>query len=245
MMNLFGRLQYSSPGLGVTFIGAPTEMSLEASATKEEASGFPFGAVGTLQTLDSAAGKTSWVLSMKQSSIDTTALEFILNQKRQAIASMVVPTSQDYVVTTGATLTVTGLTADQPVNITVLTDSGNSFLKQVIGSATPAAGEFKVTANTITFHTSLATGSVLGLYYTETKTNLQAIGGSAPIAQFGNMSCTFVIGGTRMDNQRFWMPRVAHDGNIKIGLGVSGEQEIKFDCSVPTGFNLPYMVYPA
>jgi hypothetical protein len=240
-----GRLLFVSEDQQVVHVLKPSKFSYARKGTKIEARGFPFN-VGPVQKLDSAVQSEDWTLKLTQESFDKLDLQLILDQREATIASIQLPGETTNVTvpsTAPYTVTVNGLTADQNVKSTVVSDTAPLYLNQVTGSATVTAGTFKVTANTITFDAAQAKETV-ALYYLETKTNIEIVGATAAPASYGYCAFKGIVKGSRT-TQHVWFPRVAYTRDFEQAYGDKSEVSLEYDVLTPAAWGQPFAFWDA
>jgi hypothetical protein len=240
-----GRLLFASDDRKVVHVGKLSKFSFGRSGTKITASGFPLD-VAPIQTLDSAIQKEEYTLKVSQESFDELDLQFVTDQVEQQVATIVLPGDMTKAVvpaTAPYEVTVTGLTADQPVKVTVVSDTAPKYLSQVTGATAIATGNYKVTANTITFHADQA-GATIALFYLEAKTTLKVIGGNAPAQSYGVCAFKGIIKGTRT-TKHLYFPRIAYTRDFEFPFGDKSEVGMEFDILAPGGWSQPYAIWNA
>lgn len=240
MLYQAGRLLFVSPDLELVHVGRLSKFSIGRKNTLVTASGFPFD-VGPVQELDSASQKSEWTLKITQESIDELDLQFVLDQREATASSIVLPGSTTKVVVPSSSpyeVTVTGLTVDQEVKATVVSDTDPKYLEQVASAGSPATGQFEVTANKIAFHADQA-GKTVAIYYLETLTSQLVIGGNTAIASYGVCSFKGIIKGTRT-TKHFYLPRISYLGDFELQVGDKSEIGMEFKMLTPADWNAPY-----
>jgi hypothetical protein len=211
----------------------PVSATLETKTEEIEATGYPFEE-SVIQTLDSAIVKETTTLTLSQESVDDLDLQMILDRQKGEVT---VPT------TTPFEVTIAGLTANQDVVASVLSDTTPEYLKRV--TAAPAnADEFQVVANKLIFHSGAAGLTVVG-WKTKTETAIPMIGATNPDSSYGELSFSGIIKGTR-SRQRIYIPRMKRTGDKKLGVSAKVEAaEMVYKCLTPSGWTDSYAMWDA
>jgi hypothetical protein len=242
-----GRLMIVSPTLKTLTVIRPKSIKYSRKNTKVEAYGFPFSDVGAQVKTDSAIVKSDWLFEFTQEAYDQNLGPLIHNQQSAVSPSIQLPgpTTKLVVPASGAfEVLVTGLTADQDCYATVVSDTTPTQLTQVKGATAIAAGNFKVTSGTVTFHSTLA-GATIAFFYLETKTSLRVQGGNTPILEYGD--CFFVgqLAGTRT-NEYVYFPKLSPQGDFEAGVEDKAiENKMVYDALTPSDWPLPYVRWAA
>jgi hypothetical protein len=229
----------------VVHVLKPSQFGYGRAGEKIEAFGFPYD-VGPSQKLDSAIRQENYTLNLTQQSIDGLDFQVLLDQREGEIASIQLPGEQSRldVPTVGPyTVTVPGLTIDQVCFATVLSDTDPLYLNQVTGAGVVAAGTFKITADTVTFHGTQA-GATIAFYYLETKTGTKIIGATATPSSYGSCSFKGIIKGTRT-KKHIWFPRVVYTRDFEQTIGDTSEISLAYDVLTPAAWNQPYAFWDA
>lgn len=244
MLYQAGQLVFVSPDQGTLTYLNPSKFKYAKKTTKIEAYGFPVTSVGSVQKVDSEVGRADWLLTLTQESFNPEMFQLLLNQKESTISSIQLP-GPNMVLTVPATpfaVTITGLTADQVCYAQVVSDTNALQLTQVTGATAIAAGTFKVSTDTVTFHSSQA-GATVVFYYLETKTSIKVIGGTAAPATFGYCAFKGIIKGTRGVNKHIWFPRVKYTEDFEQEVGDKSEIALEYDILTPAAQALPYAIW--
>lgn len=229
----------------ILHIFKPTSFSFASEVTEITSEGFSYD-VNPIQILDSAISREEFTLTIPQTSTDNLDLQMFVDQREATITSISIPTDEKITVpSTGPyTVTVAGLagTADQDVVAVVLSDTGPKYLKRVLSSATPAAGEFEINiTDEITFNAAQA-GATVVIWYNKTETSLVAIGGTAPRSQYGVMSFSAVIEGPRVKKQLF-IPRLSRTSGASLGVAADAtETSLTYKATTPSGWSVPFLL---
>jgi hypothetical protein len=222
----------------------PVSANLDTKTDNIEATGFPFDE-SEIQILDSANIKETTTLTVSQESLDELDLQMLLDQREQTTPTIALPTIVKVTVpsVTPFEVAIAGLTANQDVVATVLSDTNPIYLKRV--TAAPAAiGEFQVTAGKLVFHSGAAGLSVV-VWSTKTETALLVIGGTNPDTSYGEMSFSGILKGTRQ-RKRLYIPRIVRTGDKKLGVSSKVETaEMQYKCLTPSGWSKPYVMWDA
>lgn len=243
----------TATGTGTTLGGAinsvlhvfrPTGFTLATEATFISADGFPYQ-VGPIQIVDSAVAKEVTKLTIPQASIDNLDLQIMADAQYNTISNFTIP--DDVLVTVPSsgpyTVTVSALTtADQDCVAVVQNDTAPQYLTRVLSTGTPGPGQFKVgSSGVVTFNAAQAGQNVV-LSYFKQQTG-QYIGGTAPRTQYGTLSFSGKIKGTR-GTWRIWIPSLRR--TTGLNLSVTGQVQptsLEYLCQVKSGFSLPYVMW--
>ncbi len=243
----------SVTGTGATVAGTfsdvlhyfkPTGFTLSSEATFITADGFPYD-VGPIQIVDSAVAKEVFKLQIPQASVDGLDMQMFLDAQNQTISNFSIP--DDVKVTVPATgpytVTVAALAAaDQDCVGVVLSDTGPRYLQRVLSTATPGNGQFKVGASGVVTFNAAQAGQTVVLSYFTTLTG-QYIGGTAPRKQYGNLSFTGKITGTR-GSWRIYIPSLRRSTGVNLAItGQVAPTTLEYLCQVPSGYSLPFAIW--
>ena len=145
-----GRLLFANDD--VVYYGRLNTFQFTDDKSIAEVLGYPF-VPGPLQTVDTRTTKDSYKLTVGTGSFDRNDFQFIFDEIAQTSATVTLPEATIGTIPSVSTytITVTGLTIDQVVQVSSIDIGTETFFTQVANTATPTAGEFKVTANTLTF----------------------------------------------------------------------------------------------
>lgn len=196
----------------------------------ETSQGHPYMARGTLLDYDETETARSLELEIEFEQITANQIPLIMN-RRGASNTFQHPVAQQ-ISLAAATATVTGLAVDQPVQVTEILGvaPGQRPLKQVSstiddppGPNTPDAGEFMVTADTITFHADdIGTGKVAGLRYLKSTTKL-VYGGPNAISSFDSLEIYVEQELTKVDPMGFFFPKVKLTSGAQFAIQAGGD----------------------
>jgi hypothetical protein len=229
-----------SDGLHPLFLAG---FSLAETLETVDAEGYPVNDISPLQILDTVTTKSTWELTANIQAADKLDInEWVFGQKEGTISSIAVPVTGSGIVTSGV-ITVTGLTVDQVVDVTVLSDTspGKTVLTQIASAGTPSAGEYEVTSNTITFNAAQE-GLAVSYYYLKTETSLQSIGGTNtlnPVEEFEMMG---KFNTTRTQTINIWLPKCKFSSGTTFAVGGdSFERTMKVLVPTGLGWKVPYL----
>lgn len=214
----------------------------------QESEGYPVNDVGLLQKTDLVAIRSTITVTVGTQSLDEMDFSrMIIDQDWGTIASLVVPVLKSGTIPSSPpyTITETGLTEDQDVEITTLSDTapGKVSLTQIAAAGTPAAGQFEVTANTMTFHNGLA-GKQIVYFYKKTQTNIQSLGGTLSSSYLGEVEILGKVRTTRSSIMNVWFPRCQSLTGTSLDITADAAQR-EYRATIPTslGFNRPYLIW--
>ena len=224
-----------------------------ASETESEAiNGYPIGAIGPQALITNVVTSKTFTLTVESGDLQDNAFPIIFNQNLVTATStpivaqqvLTIPGAPDYDVT------VTGLVENQNVAATVLTTSGGApldvYLTRVAASATLAEGQFKVEADTLTFHSSIASvAGALGIFinYQTTASSLPVIGGPtalSPIGSFEVFAKMQTMSGSKIWN--FWAPNAQVGEDIEFGSEIDA-LSLEFTLGSVPNWALPFMLW--
>lgn len=208
----------------------------------ESVQAFPYGAPAPLNEVDLKNVSSTWAVQMGIPSIDIGDLELIFDQKFASQTSIVVPTLGGVFTipaTTPHEVTIAGLTTNDVVDVTLLSDAAPGNVQMTTGSG---AGAYELAAGKITFNAAEA-GKSVAVYRRTTQSNLKVIGGPSVVSELGSLEI-FGVARTTRGTFRIWMPNCQKDGGVSFD-GSADTFELNFKALVPTalGWNLPYMLW--
>jgi hypothetical protein len=227
----------------------PNAFTISQDITTETILAYPDSGTNTLQTLETVTTETTYTLNVETGSFQDMTFPLLFNQKASTESNVV--TLKQAVVNVPAvstfTVTVTGLTEDQVVQATLLRTSspGDLYLTQIDAAdvGTIAAGEFAVTANTLTFHSSAASASV-SIAYEVTEASLSIIGGPAAVTPF--IDGLEFFGKARVkasaDTWNFWTRNLSKTEGIEFSSD-SDSLPLSFSMGTYSGWNTPFLLY--
>lgn len=227
----------------------PNAFTITQDITTETILAYPDSGTNTLQTLESITTESTYTLAVETGSFQDMTFPLIFNQ-RAAVTSNVVTMVQAVVAVPAVstfTVTVTGLTEDQDVQATLLRTAspGDAYLSQIDAAdvGTIVAGQFAVTANTLTFHSSAASASV-SIAYEKTEASLSIIGGPAAVDPF--IDGLEFFGKARVkasaSTWNFWTRNLSKTEGVSFGSDVDN-LPLTFSMGTYTGWNTPFLLY--
>lgn len=240
-----GALMFASRDQGVLHVGRLSQFTLARESEQVEAFGFPLSP-GPAQKIDSASQQETWTFTIQQASQDYLDTQFFLDQIAGTAASIELPGSTYSVVvptTAPYEVAIAGMVADQFAVCTVVSTTAPLYLKQVTGATAVAAGKFKTATGKITFDIAQA-GKTIAVFYLETKSNFEVIGGNLPQASYGELYFRGIELSTRT-KQHIVLPRLKYDRNYsqQIGGGVQ-ETAAAYEVLAPADWPQPFALYP-
>lgn len=212
--------------------------TMAEEVTDETSQAYPSFATGPLQDVDVVSTERTVTLTIQIESIDTMDWGLILNRNTNTgnitvpeFKSVTVPATAPY------TATVSGLLEDQLVYATMARSAapGNLSLTQIDAAdiLTVAAGEFVVTADTLTFNAAQA-GEVIGIFYDVAKTAFAHFGG-ATSNPLGNLRFLMAIKSTRQSTPLFLnFKEIRREGGISLSASTD-PYELTYRALLPAG----------
>lgn len=227
------------------YVGRLNVFQLTQEIETKEATAWPFSG-GALQVVDSVKSTETWTLKVGMSSFDKNDLSFVLDEYIQTTASINLPfAAQTTVPSTGPyTVTVTGLTADQVVQASVISDTAPKFLEQIPTAdvGTIADGEYAISANTITFDDAQA-GATVAYRYMKAYTSIETIGAGATGTEYGTMGFSGILVGPRFPTgTKIYLPKVSRKSGIDLSVADETQAELEYSVEVATGFRKQYVL---
>lgn len=237
---------------GLSLYGVrPNQFTLTNEITTEDILYYPAGSCTTLQTLATRTTESTWTLEVNSGWFDDLTIPFIFNQRLSPAQPNVVSRKvQTYTVPAAGnaqTVTVTGLTADQPdVYVTVIDNANGDTALTRVATATGAAAatEYDVSADTITLDPGEAqAGKTIQVTYLATETSLDIYGGPATAAPMGTLQFIgkFCPQGTG-NIYSIWLKEIEQSEGTAFD---SEADSLTFTYTVktPADWNSPFMIY--
>lgn len=213
---------------------------LSVSATEETetetSQGHPYLARGVLVDYDELLTARSMELEIEFEQITANQIPLILN-RRGASQNFAHPVAKA-ISLAATTVEVTGLTADQPVQIVELLSiaPGQRQFTQIastqpapdpedppVPNDPPDPGEYMVTANTITFNAAdVGPGKTAGLRYYSSSTKL-VYGGPNAISSFDSLEIYVEQELTKVAPMAFYFPKVQLTSGAQIAIQAGGD----------------------
>ncbi|MFB2832984.1 hypothetical protein [Floridanema evergladense] len=236
-----GKILLAKPEDDILYVGRWSAFSFGKEVEFKEAKAWPFSG-GSQQIIDSEVGSTTYTLKLTTQSVNKLDLSHILDVKMATSTSVNFPVSmQTTVPATPFEVVVSGLTADQNVQVFLVDDTNPKFLEQVT-TAPAAAGEYQITAGKIVFNSTEA-GKTVIYRYVKAFTSVETLG-VENATSYGYFEYSGIIEGPRMPSKS-----ILHLGKIKLKgsfeLAVADDVpslELEYSIATPTGWNLPYRV---
>ena len=226
----------------------PLDISWEEEVESEVSQGYvPFN-TGVLQTLATIKTSSQWNLTYSGEFFNTQSERFMMWGIPDGTSSTLFPkisTSTQTVPATPHSVSVSGLTADQSVDVTLINDDGSiTYLTQVDSSGTPSAGEFIVEADTITFNAA-EEGASFAYYYQEALSAASVAGADTSVDEYAEFEIIAAYKLTTTPNgkiRRIWWPNCSFEGGGIGSMGGADALERSIVASVPTalGWNYPF-----
>lgn len=215
---------------------------LNSNLNVEDILGYPTCGDGIRQVVDTVINEEVFTLQVNIRSIDKLSLGLLLDSTLATSTNFTIPrTICNSIPSGGGTVTVTGLTLDQQVQVTTQSATDPKQLLQQASGTGAAPGRFEVSANTITFDAAEGGESIV-IRYLETIASGETYGLSDG-QQIGEVAFAGEILGTRFDqNPRIYFPRCVRTSGIGIGQGQSSQQQYRLNLP-NTGYRIPLAVY--
>ena len=226
-------------------------LTLASETESESITGYPIGAVGPQSPITTVTSSKTYTLTVESGDLQDNAFPLIFNQNLVTAASTPIVAQQVLTIPTVSPfeVTVTGLVEDQNVAATILrtvTAPGDEYLTRVAASATLAEGQFKVEANKLVFHSSIAavTGAAgIFINYQTTASSLPVIGGPtalSPVGSFEVFAKMQVIASSKVWN--FWAPNAGLGEDIEFGSEID-TLSLAFTLNTVAGWAIPFMLW--
>lgn len=231
---------------------APLTVTFSEDVTTVETKGWSEGATSAIETKEEFVTERKGLLSIEMEDIDLVRLGIVLGGRERAtqtssimkMSALTVPTSPTN------TITVTGLTVNQKVGLTLPSSSGTQTQFNQVEVAPAAVGEFQVTANTITLYADDVTayeGRTLKLSKRES-TEQVAYGGGNPVSFGKNFSFMGKFKGTKFAEQIIEIPRYFFTNGANFTVSPGGDAftaEATVSVDSDNGFLDYFIIYPA
>ena len=245
----FGGFVLRDPTNDEAYAIRPNAFTITQEITSENILAYPTAGVNTLQTLTTVTTETTYTLSIDSGWLAEESLPFLFNQRPSTGDITVLRQEVVTVPAAGATqeVTVTGLTADQDIQATIISNSdGDTYMTQVdTATGAAATGEFDVSADTISFASveSDAGKSVL-ITYTAAETGLTYIGGPATIATQGTIEFfgKVAFSDAPSDIWSLWCKEVVKNDGFEFGSDTDNST-FAYSLNTPADWNLPFLLY--
>ena len=205
----------------------------------------PTCGIGLASTHAEIETQVTWQLDLTGPAFDGTILSLFMDQRPTLNTAVVVPTLVCTTVTNAAnTVTITGLTADQPVRAAYETTYNQQQLTQV--TVPPAAAnEYQVTADTVTFFAPAAgDDKAARITYTSSETISKFIGGPAALSAYGAREFIFSVQGLEGGDDPWigWSQQGTPTGNRSFGTA-NDTIDSSFKLATPSGWNSPILFF--
>ncbi|MEO1523664.1 MAG: hypothetical protein AAFU78_23195, partial [Cyanobacteria bacterium J06633_2] len=220
----------------------PSTIAIAGEGETVTAQGVPW-TPGSLLDIASANLSTTYTGTIAFQKLGITEMSILLNTQFEAASSEPIPIPFQTTISSDAA-TVTGLTEDQNVMVSVTTEGKQQFLTQIAAAGVPAAGEYEVTANTITFNASeFADGTQITGVYLSTVSTGTVIGGQTTSSSYGNIAFYGKLLNTEFTgNPSIYIPQFSIDTAFDLSLlGAAGDDvEVPITLTTPPGYNRPF-----
>ena len=235
MLEGMGRLVFRTLNLNdnVAYVGRLNNFKIAEELETGEAKAFPFSG-GAQTVVDSIVKSRTYTLTVGTASFDKLDLSMMMDELIQTSASVTLPTSAQGTVpsSTAYEITVSGLTANQSVQVQVISDTAPEQLEQV--TSTPAAaGEYQITSGKIVFHSGDA-GKTVVYTYSKAYSAVETIGVEPTFERYGIMSFSGIILGPRFTNPpKLYLPKVKRKSGYEISAS-DGDTQVDLEYSIET-----------
>ena len=186
--------------------------------------GHPYFEPGGLVDYDEIETARSLPLEIEIEQLTELHMGLMLNRKASS-ATFTHPIAKK-IVMDDTTVTVTGLTLDQPTQLTEILSvaPGQRQLVQVAATPGPAAaGEYSVTANTINLHADdVGAGRTAGLRYMSESTKV-VYGGPNAISSFDSIEIYVEQTHTKIARKAFYFPKVKLSSGAQFAIQAGGD----------------------
>ena len=202
---------------------------------------------GQASTHAEVTNQLTWQADLTGPAFDGTILSLFMDQRISSAATITVPTLVCGTLAAAATsVTVTGLTVNQPVRIAFESTYDQETLTQV--NAAPASvSEYQITADTVTFFAQTE-AKAYRITYTSDQTINRFIGGTAPLSSFAAVELIFSVQGLEPGNDPWigWAPACTRTGDSSFGTA-SDTIDTSYKLAVPAelGWNSPILWFQA
>ncbi|MEM9263947.1 MAG: hypothetical protein AAGA46_00310 [Cyanobacteria bacterium P01_F01_bin.13] len=187
--------------------------------------------------------QVTWQADLTGPAFDGTILSLFMDQRPTLNTAVVVPTLICTTVTSAAnTVTVTGLTIDQPVRAAYESTYNQEQLVQVTG-VPAAANEYQVTANTVTFFAPAAgDDKAARITYTSSETIAKFIGGPAALNPYGARELIFSVQGLEGGDLPWigWAQSATPTGDRSLGTA-NDTIDSSYKLATPSNWNTPIL----
>ncbi len=200
--------------------------------------------VGQASTHAEIENTVTWQLDYVSPAFDGVILSAFMDQGITTTATNITIPTAVCIALSANTATVTGLTVDQPVQLSQ-EETYNQIQFVQTTSAPAAVNEFQVTANTITFEATVTTGNYVATYESSQSLNF-FIGGPAALAPYGSREFLGAIQGLAGTSETyvFWAPAGLPTGARSLATA-NDTIDSSFKLSTISGWNLPILFWRA
>lgn len=218
--------------------------SLQLESTEEEANAFPFGDADIRQVVDKIVTKQTYKVMIGIESFDSQDVAFMMGEQI-ATTNTTFPEIKNTSVPLVSAYTVANadLIEDQAIAVTTL-DSlfSTRMLTQIPSAGTLAAGQFKVGAGLITFHSGLA-GQAINYMYDKAFTGMKTLGVTTSPTYWTDVSFSGLITGERFTSPlRIFVPSMKATPKFDFKIGDKTTMDIEFTAKVKAGYRRPILI---
>jgi hypothetical protein len=221
--------------------------NLSSSTSEEDVLTYPTSGVNIKQRYKKVQTDKTWELTATSNVLRDADVPVIFQQQAATISSIVLPVfgiSRTVPATSAYTVTVTGLTEDQVLSVTVESTTTDDLPLTQIDAAdvsTIASGEFAVTANTVTFHSAQAEANVL-IAYDKTQTSISVIGATSALDPVADQEFLGKFKTESTGVWSIWIPNCQRSGETTFDSEIDAIENV-WSVNLPSGWNLPFAVW--
>lgn len=212
----------------------------------------PDCAVGVATTSATITQSTTHTLSYDSPAVDELTISEFFDQQitENNTTAIALPQMGCIAVTTanapGGSITYTGLTANETVQVNLSTNFTQETLVQV-AAAPAAANEFQVSANAVVLDASqVDQGKTATITRTADQTPTKYIGGNAPVNPYGTKEFYGVVQGLGSDDPwHIWYPSCTNSSGARTFGTADTTSTTEYTAGVATsqGFSFPYICW--
>ncbi len=184
---------------------------------QENIDAYPNEDCGVKRDIGLSEKKSTMTVTVGTKTIDDESWGWmIMNTRSSNTASLALP-NPTFATVTGGVLSVPGLTLDQTVSVTIMSNvkPGKVPLTQQPSGTGLTASTFEVGVDQITVD-GTHEGKRCLIYYFQLVTNQEIFGGDTPISRYSNIELFGKICGDKMSDKRIWFPDCTSDKGASL-----------------------------